>query len=65
MELETRITYLSYILVGIIFIIVGLALNETESLSTVNNYNFDQWVDFLKPWIGTEENEGLPLPWDQ
>ena len=61
MEVTARIQYLTYLLIGIIFLITGFALSELEILQ-VNTDNFDTWIEFLAPWIGDEEG-GLPRPW--
>ena len=68
MKLETRITYITFLILGIIFILVGQALNELDIIETVNatstggGDNIDKWYEFLLPWIG-DESSGLPTPW--
>jgi len=63
MELTTRLKYVTFILIGIIFIITGLALNELSILGKVGPGNFDKWYQFLAPWVGTDGSGGLPVPW--
>jgi hypothetical protein len=68
MELTKRITYLSFLLIGIVFVLIGLALNETDIIAKVNAYDFNQWYSFLETWVGNEFEDGftqgLPTPWE-
>jgi hypothetical protein len=64
-KLESRINYIAFLVIGFIFILVGVALNELDPIEVANKWsdnNLDMWHDFLKPWIG-DENNGLPEPW--
>ena len=63
MELTKRLSYLTYLIIGILFIIAGLALDETSIYSTVDSYDFNQWYDFLGPWLGGDGKGSLPVPW--
>ncbi|MCY3410949.1 MAG: hypothetical protein INQ03_04845 [Candidatus Heimdallarchaeota archaeon] len=63
MELNKRILYISYIIIGLIFVITGMALNETEILRDVFESNSEQWYTFLMPWLG-DSNTGIPVPWE-
>jgi hypothetical protein len=68
LKLEARIHYIAFIIVGIIFMLVGQALNELDIIETINassigtSNELDQWYEFLLPYIGDSEN-GLPIPW--
>ncbi len=68
MKLETRINYITFLILGLIFILVGQALNELDIIESINanssgsGENFDAWYEFLLPWVG-DENSGLPTPW--
>lgn len=65
MQIESRINYITFLVIGIIFILVGLALDELSVIENVNRWsvnNLNSWYDFLLPWVG-EEGNGLPEPW--
>lgn len=62
MEINKRILYLSYLIIGFIFIVTGVALKEPEFLVEVFNYSPEDWYVFLLPWIGDAES-GFPTPW--
>ena len=68
MRLESRINYIAFIVIGIIFILVGQALNELSVIEAVNansvgdGNDLDKWYEFLLPYVG-DENNGLPPPW--
>jgi len=63
MEVTTRMKYLSFIILGVMFIITGFALNEPSILAQVNPSNIDKWYKFLAPWVGESGKGGLPVPW--
>lgn len=69
MKLESRVNYIVFLVIGIIFILVGIALDEMKTIETAINWsvnsgsNLDKWYEFLKPWIGDEDN-GIPGPWN-
>jgi hypothetical protein len=78
MELTKRITYLSFLLIGILFILIGFALNELDVIAQVNQIreaaqtsrvSFDEWYGFLETWLGNENDggftQGLPVPWEE
>ncbi|MFV2014632.1 MAG: hypothetical protein ACC656_04350 [Candidatus Heimdallarchaeota archaeon] len=68
MKFESRINYIAFIILGIIFILVGLALNELNVIETINatsvgdGDDLDKWYKFLLPYIG-DESSGLIPPW--
>ena len=62
MEINRRLIYISYLVLGLILITAGLALNEQDILAGVFNRSPEDWYNFLMPWIGNSEN-GLPTPW--
>ncbi|OLS28291.1 MAG: hypothetical protein HeimC2_07830 [Candidatus Heimdallarchaeota archaeon LC_2] len=68
MKIETRINYITFLILGLIFILVGQALNELDIIDTINaasageGNDFDIWYQFLLPWVG-DESSGLPTPW--
>ena len=69
MNLESRINNIAILVIGIIFILVGAALDDLEVIETAIGWsvnkgeNPDLWYEFLKPWIGHEGN-GVPTPWE-
>lgn len=68
MRFESRINYIAFIILGIIFILVGQALNELDVIEAINansvgqNDDLDKWYEFLLPWVG-DQDMGLPTPW--
>ncbi len=62
MKLESRVQNIAYLLIGLLFIIVGLALNEFDIITNVHNASLEDWYHFLMPWVGDTGN-GLPTPW--
>ena len=63
MKLEGRLRYISLLLLGILFIVTGIALNELNILTEVTNGSLDSWYVFLMPWIGAlqhAEQNGAP-----
>ncbi|MHA2501466.1 MAG: hypothetical protein ACXAE3_01150 [Candidatus Kariarchaeaceae archaeon] len=67
MELSLRIKYFTFLILGVMFIVTGIALNELDILAEITRGDFDAWYDFLAPWVGSSErpNSQLPVPWDQ
>lgn len=69
MSLDTRINYITFLLIGIIFLLVGNALDELSIIRDINAFStgtgddLKLWYDFLRPFIGDSGN-GLPPPWD-
>ncbi len=64
MKFEKRIAYLTYLIIGFIFIVAGLAINEQNILSDAFNSTPEDWYQFLMPWLGDSEN-GIPVPWEE
>jgi hypothetical protein len=68
LRFESRINYIAFIILGIIFILVGQALNELDVIEAINansvgqDDDLDKWYEFLLPWVG-DSNQGLPTPW--
>ena len=68
MKIETRINYITFLILGLIFILVGQSLNELDIIERINatsggsGEDFDAWYEFLLPWVG-DESSGLPTPW--
>lgn len=68
MRFESRINYIAFIILGIIFILVGQALNELDVIEAINansvgqDDDLDKWYEFLLPWVG-DSDKGLPTPW--
>lgn len=68
MRFESRINYIAFIILGIIFILVGQALNELDVIEAINansvgqDDDLDKWYEFLLPWVG-DRDKGLPTPW--
>ena len=68
LRFESRINYIAFIVLGIIFILVGQALNELDVTEAINansvskDDNLTKWYEFLLPWVG-DEATGLPTPW--
>ncbi|MHA2092932.1 MAG: hypothetical protein ACW98K_18965 [Candidatus Kariarchaeaceae archaeon] len=66
MKLESRINNIATLVIGIIFILVGVTLDDLAILEEAINWAHDdpdQWYIFLKPWIGDGGN-GIPVPWE-
>ena len=67
MKIEARANYIAFLIIGIIFILLGGALNELEWIKEANSWSvseneeLDKWYKFLNPFIGDESN-GLPAP---
>lgn len=62
MQLEKRIQIILFLVIGIIFILSGIALNEINIISKVNHSTLSDWYNFLLPWIGSGKG-GLKHPW--
>jgi hypothetical protein len=68
-KLESRINNIATLVIGIIFILVGVTLDDLEIIETAISWSVNQgenpdlWYEFLKPWIGDEGN-GVPVPWE-
>ena len=62
MNLDRKLTNFTFILLGILFLVVGFALNELDILVAVDTSSLDAWYVFLMPWVG-DAISGLPTPW--
>lgn len=62
MKFEKRIAYITWIVVGIIFVVAGLAIKEPQILSDAFSSSPEDWYELLMPYIGNSEN-GIPVPW--
>ena len=70
MKIEARANYIAFLVIGVIFILLGGALNELEWIKEANSWSvgesegdLDKWYEFLNPFVG-DKNNGLPPPWD-
>lgn len=60
MQLNQRIFRLSFLLLGIAMVIMGLAINELSIYALINgarDTNIKAWLDFLNTWLA-----GVPVP---
>ena len=62
MNLDRKLTNFTFILLGILFLVVGFALDELDILVAIDTSNLDTWYKFLMPWVG-DAVSGLPTPW--
>ncbi|MDH5401046.1 MAG: hypothetical protein OEZ01_02820 [Candidatus Heimdallarchaeota archaeon] len=62
MKLENRVKYISFLIIGVLFLIIGNTLDELDIIKNVLNASFDEWYVFMLPWLGSAE-EGIPTPW--
>ncbi len=62
MNLDRKLQNFTFLLLGILFLVVGFSLNELAILVQVDSSTIDAWYNFLMPWVG-DAISGLPTPW--
>ena len=62
MNLDRKLQNFTFLLLGILFLVVGFSLNELAILVAVDSSTLDAWYTFLMPWVG-DAISGLPTPW--